>query len=170
MSIDFISVLVAGLPDYPAVGPQDIPSITFSDRVGVLLPKIENNGGSVIITYHLMMDDGQNGEFKSIAGDDDSISLLRAFTITNGIVKGRTYRFIYRVKNHIGWTEFSPITYILAASVPMKPPAAKVISTSDTSIVLQVFEPSDNGGSIVTKYDLFMNGGTGYTVIATVNH
>lgn len=103
--------------------------------MGVSLPKIEDNGGSVIVSYHLMMDDGINGEFYTIMGLDVN-SLLRQFTITQGIIKGRTYRFKYRVKNNVGWTEFSPVTYILAASVPIKPPAAKVLSTSDNMISL----------------------------------
>jgi hypothetical protein len=103
--------------------------------VGVSLPKIEDNGGSVIVSYHLMMDDGLNGEFFTVMGLDVN-SLLRSFTLTDGIYKGRTYRFKYRVRNDIGWTEFSPVTYILAASVPIKPPAAKVLTTSDSSILL----------------------------------
>jgi hypothetical protein len=44
--------------------------------VGVSLPKIEDNGGSVIVSYHLMMDDGINGEFFTIMGLDVN-SLLR---------------------------------------------------------------------------------------------
>lgn len=71
-----------------------------------------------------MMDDGKNGEFRTVTGDDYVISLLRSFTITDGIIKGHTFRFMYRVKNQIGWTDWSTVTYILAASVPDKPAAA----------------------------------------------
>jgi len=169
ISTDFLSVLVAGLPAYPAVGPQDVPSITEKDRIGLTLPKVEDNGGSVIVSYHLMMDDGKNGDFKTVIGLDFN-SLLRSFTITDSILKGHTFRFKYRVKNNIGWTEFSPVTYILAASVPIKPPAAKVVSTADTQIVLQIFEPVDNGGSVVTKYDVYLDSGSGYGVVATIDH
>ncbi len=80
------------------------------------------------------MDNGQNGDFISVAGDINNISLVRSFTITQGIVKGYTYRFRYRVQNIIGWTVFSPVTYILAASVPQKPPQPVVVSSSDTLI------------------------------------
>jgi hypothetical protein len=82
-----------------------------------------------------MMDDGVNGEFQTVIGLTVN-SLLRSFTISEGIIKGRTYRFMYRVRNDIGWTEYSPVTYILAASVPTKPPVAKVLTTSDTEISL----------------------------------
>ena len=91
--------------------------------------------------------------------------MLRSFTITEGIIKGHTYRFMYRVKNQIGWTDWSTVTYILAASVPDKPPAAKIITSSDSSLYLRVFEPTDNGGSIVTKYSLYMDSGSGFTAI-----
>jgi len=165
MSVDFISALVAGLPDKPTLGPQDVPTITEEDRIGLTLPKIENNGGAVIVSYHLMMDDGKNGEFRTVTGDDSVISLLRSFTITEGILKGHTFRFKYRVRNQIGWTDWSPVTYILAASVPIKPPAAKIITSSDSQLVLEVFEPTDNGGSIVTKYSLYMDSGSGFTAI-----
>ena len=86
----------------------------------------------MLINYNLEMDDGKNGYFFSVAGDEKNSSLLRAFTLTNGIRKGYTYRFRYRVMNQIGWTAYSPVTYILAASVPNKTPAPTVVSTSDT--------------------------------------
>jgi len=165
MSVDFISALVAGLRNKPTLGPQDVPTITEEDRIGLTLPKIENNGGAVIVSYHLMMDDGKNGEFRTVTGDDSVISLLRSFTITEGILKGHTFRFKYRVRNQIGWTDWSPVTYILAASVPIKPPAAKIITSSDSQLVLEVFEPTDNGGSIVTKYSLYMDSGSGFTAL-----
>jgi hypothetical protein len=88
------------------------------------------------------------------------------FTLTN-ITKGATYRFRYRVKNSIGWTDFSPVTYILAASVPSKPATPRIVSTSDTQITVQMYEPADNGGSIVTKFELYMDGGSGFGLVGT---
>lgn len=161
LSVDFLSAVIAGLPITPALGPEDITSITNANTIGVILPMITDNGGSVIISYNLQMDDGKNGDFFSVAGDDYNIGLLRVFTLTN-ITKGGTYRFRYRVKNSIGWTKYSPVTYILAASVPSKPLTPKIVSTSDANIVVQMYEPRDNGGSIVTKFELYMDGGSGF--------
>ena len=87
--------------------------------IGVSLPIVADDGGSQIISYNLMMDDGQNGAFTSIIGGNNQVSNMnRTITITNGIVKGRTYRFTYRVRNQIGWSLFSTTSYILAANVP----------------------------------------------------
>ncbi len=33
-----------------------------------------------------------------------------------------------------------------------------------------MFEPTDNGGSIVIKYSLYMDSGSGFTAIQTLNH
>ncbi len=111
-----------------------------------------------------------NGNFRSISGDADSVSLIRSFTITDGVHKGMTYRFRYRGMNYIGWTKFSPVNYVLAASVPQKPPTPKITATSDTQIDLELYEPLDNGGSIVTKFEVYMDSGTGYGKIATVTY
>ena len=86
-----------------------------------------------------------------------SDSLQLVFTLSQGVVKGLTYRFKYRVRNQLGGSDFSDITYILAANAPSKPPAPTVVATSDTQIDLQFMEPVDNGGSLITSYELYMN-------------
>jgi hypothetical protein len=97
------------------------------------MPAVTADGGSTVTSYHLMMDDGMNGAFRSVVGDDNQVANLnRQLTITDGIVKGRTYRFKYRVKNQIGWSDFSTTTYILAASPPSKPPTPTYVSSTAT--------------------------------------
>jgi len=81
----------------------------------------------------------------------------RLLTIQDRIVKGRTYRFMYRVRNQIGWSEYSPMTYILAANVPEKPPQPVYEESTSSSIKLSFSPSSDNGGSIITDYDLEMS-------------
>lgn len=100
------------------------------------MPLVTDDGGSDITSYNLLMDDGLNGVLSSYSGDATNNSLTTEFTISNGIVKGRTYRFKYRVLNQIGWSDYSDMTYILAASVPEKPTTLTVLSTSDTTIQL----------------------------------
>jgi hypothetical protein len=114
-------------------GPVDIPTITDSTKIGVSLPVVTADGGSMITSYHLMMDDGMNGDFISVVGGENQVANLnRQLTITNGVVKGRTYRFKYRVRNQIGWSDFSTTTYILAANPPSKPPAPTYVSSTNT--------------------------------------
>ena len=77
-----------------------MPTITNANTIGVSLPVAADDGGSMILSYHLMIDDGHNGAFNSIAGDDgQGNNMNRVFTLSSEIVKGYTYRFKYRVKN-----------------------------------------------------------------------
>jgi hypothetical protein len=53
-----------------------------------------------------------------------------------------------------GWSEFSPITYILAADVPSKPSKPSFVSATDNSISINMFPSLYDGGSFVTSYAL----------------
>lgn len=66
------------------------------------------------------MDDGQGGDFFPVVGFSNPYLLLK-YAITERVVKGTVYRLRYRVKNAIGWSEYSPIAYIQAASKPIAP-------------------------------------------------
>jgi hypothetical protein len=46
-------------------------------------------------------------------------------------MEGRTYRFRCRALNIKGWSEFSAITYILAASAPSKPKLPPILVSVD---------------------------------------
>ena len=75
--------------------------------------------------------------------------------MNSGIVKGYIYRFKYRVLNQIGWSGFSDTTYILAANVPSRPSTPSYLFSNSSQIfliILLLYEPSDNGGSLVTSY------------------
>jgi len=45
-------------------------------------------------------------------------SLSTSFTLYQDVQRGNLYRARYRAKNIIGWTDYSPIGYILAAVKP----------------------------------------------------
>jgi len=71
MSGSFLTAILAGIPATPTLGPIDVTTITDSTKIGVSLPVVTDDGGSMIISYHLVMDDGQNGPFTSIVGDSN---------------------------------------------------------------------------------------------------
>jgi len=77
------------------------------------------NGGSPLIASELQMDDGNAGEFSVIF----STSEVFTYIVTDGIERGKIYRFRYRVRNINGWSQFSEIGYITAFSTPSIPPA-----------------------------------------------
>jgi len=122
---------------------------------GIPLP---NSRGTPIISVELQMDDGIGGDYKSLVGGEFDI-ILTSRLITEGIVKGREYRFRYRCKNANGWGAFSDVTYIKAAVVPNIPKAPTLILATDTTIALQFYKPDDTGGTEVKTFKLFINDG-----------
>jgi hypothetical protein len=62
--------------------------------------------------------------------------------------------------NTNGWSQFSPITHIKAATIPQRPPAPVLYSSTADSITLSLFETQIDGGEIITEYELFVNQGT----------
>jgi hypothetical protein len=67
------------------------------------------------------VDDGVGGDFRPVVGFYEDYLLLY-YTVTVGIVPATNYRFRFRAKNVVGWGEYSVIAYVLAASVPARPP------------------------------------------------
>jgi hypothetical protein len=74
-------------------------------------------GGSDVLLYELQMDDGDSGEFSTIFSSDHETRLL----VTEGIERGRYYRFRYRVRNVVGYSAYSEVAYIQAVDVPATP-------------------------------------------------
>ncbi len=114
--------------------------------------------GSQIISIELQMDDGLGGDYMSVSGGIID-TLLTSMTITQGVVKGREYRFRYRCKNVNGWGAFSDVTYIRAAVAPAKPRAPRLISATATTMSLEFFKPEDTGGAEVKEFKLYINDG-----------
>lgn len=110
------------------------------------------------------MDDGNYGDFIEV---ESSYDKLQTIYLIDGVEKGLYYRFKYRVQNQIGWSDESEVAYILAADAPSQPPAPTLISVSATDMVLQLYPPSDDGGSVITSYTLWMNKGAGYFAHST---
>lgn len=61
------------------------------------------------------MDDGLGGPFTLVYE-----GLALTFTYTE-VARGRQYRARYRARNVNGWSEYSPIGFMLASQVPSKP-------------------------------------------------
>jgi hypothetical protein len=92
-------------------------------------------------------------DFKSIVGSS-SYSLALQFTVTTNIIKGKTYAFRYRAVNKVGAGGWSPISEIVAATVPSPPPFPIYVSSDDTSISLMFSPSTDNGGSKILGYKI----------------
>ena len=92
------------------------------------------------------MDNGNGGSFSSLQGFSSN-SLETTFTIATGIESGGMYRFRFRCLNINGWSSFSPITYITAATVPTRPPVPTFSNADSTSITLTLYQSTDSKGS-----------------------
>ena len=104
------------------------------------------------------MDDGKGGSFTPISWGT-TYCLTTSYTILTGIKSRVTYRFKYRALNIAGWSIYSPITNIKAATKPARPPAPTFVSANSTSITLNLPPSKDVGGSPILYYELWVNGG-----------
>ena len=109
--------------------------MTDETRIKVTWTAPADNGGSAIQSYSLEMDDGQGGDFVVLVGLTKDY-LLFFYTKSEGIQRATNYRFRYRARNAIGWSDYSDIVYILSAKRPEKPPRPTMVSTDSTSITL----------------------------------
>lgn len=101
------------------------------------------------------MDDAA-GEFTNVLGYDvDTLSLSAVVEVTSGL----TYAFKYRVRNMYGWSDFSAITHILAASVPSTPAKPEFVQSTDNSITIKLFQSESSNGSPITEYVLEIDAG-----------
>jgi hypothetical protein len=81
------------------------------------------------------MDDGKGGSYTSLVGLTSNYLKLN-YQLSSGITKGNLYRFRYRAKNIIGWSDYSPVAFVLAASKPSAPPAPVYTSSTSSSILI----------------------------------
>lgn len=117
------------IADVPQLTTQEVLKLeTGSSFITVEMQLWTLNSGSTLIAYELWRDDGRQGELVLIYS-----GLERVQRVTQGIVEGRTYRFMYRVRNDKGLSEFSKQTYILAASAPAKPLKAPALVSVDAT-------------------------------------
>jgi hypothetical protein len=105
-----------------------------------------DNGGSPIISYELVIDDGMSGSFRSLVGLSAE-SLLTTFTVTEGIIKGRQHRLKYRARNTVGWGQYSDSAFVLAATVPDRAERPFFLSFVNDELSIVIPRSLDNGGA-----------------------
>lgn len=115
------------------------------------------------------VDDGAGGDFHPLTGVENTDAhhyLALSFTVYDGIVEGVTYRFRYRSLNDVGWSDYSPISFIRAASIPSKPPAPQLDAVTSSSITLRLSPAAEDGGSPITSHKILRDDGDGFTANA----
>lgn len=166
-------VVLAAVPDTPAGAPSSAAAITDGTRIGVVYEPLaaSENGGSDVLSYELQMDDGGGGPYAPLVGSEaQGDSLATQYTYGAGVVEGGLYRFRYRARNVNGWSGFSPVAYIRAASRPGRPDAPVRDSVDAVGFTVTLRRTPDDGGGAILRYELWRNQGTGtadFIIVAT---
>lgn len=97
----------------------------------MLIDAVTANGGNAILSYSVVINDG-NG-FVSFVGEIiDSLSLApRATSLTSGV----TYNLRYKARNVHGWSDYLPSELIVANTVPSKPLNVRTLNVGDKLVV-----------------------------------
>lgn len=153
-----MEVTLSGVPDAPTAGPTKLAAQTNDTQITVIiLDTVQNYNGGTLKRVHLQMDNNGDGNFTDIVGPENSC-IDTIHTVSDGIVSGGIYQFRYRIMNQNGWSDFSPVTKIVAASTPSFPPRPTLVSATSSQIQLAFSRPKYNGGSSIILYELYING------------
>jgi hypothetical protein len=144
-------VTISDIPSQPVDGPQPDIALIDIDRITVSFVE-PADGGAPLTSFEVQIDDGSGSSFVSITGSDTNFKEM-TLTVRNleGIVdqwqydgetesfsypieRGATYLFRYRAANINGWSEFSPITSVIAASKPIAPNGPVLLTSGVTSV------------------------------------
>lgn len=155
-----LQFVLAGVPAKPAPAPTVDASGTTVAAITVNFANGNaDTGGSPVLLYELQMDDGLSGEFSTVF-----TSYQQTFyTANETIVRGRYYRFRYRVHNVVGASEWSDAAYIQATEAPTKPEAPNFVNATDTTLTVSLIESTDSRGRDVQAYELWIDQGDDLT-------
>jgi hypothetical protein len=120
-------------------------TITQAGIIGLSWTQGISNGGSAIIDYSVQFAAEFSSNFVTVATG----LTVPSFTLT-GLVPGANYQFMVQTRNILGWSSYSNITIIRAATTPSAPITVTVAINSQNAIVSWTMP--DNGGSQIIQY------------------
>lgn len=147
--------LILAKPTDPSSGVTKVDASTNTGQVTFTIPEAtgSEDGGSAITSYIVYWDEGDGATPDTELVGETSDNLDLTLTVSTGISSGQDYIFMYKLKNAIGESDWSPTTTILAATVPAKPSAPTVSYPSASTYRVTFTDPSDTGGSGVAISD-----------------
>ena len=88
------------------------------------------------------MDDNNDNVFEQVA-----TGLTTTARTQSSLTEGNTYQFRVRARNAVGFSPYSTVFSILAATVPSKPASpTTTLSGDSTQVVIDWTAPADSGG------------------------
>ena len=89
----------------------------------------------------------------------EAYTLQTYFIVTHNIVMGEDYAFRYRAINAVGRGEWSDVSVLKAATVPLVPTKPYYITSTASTIKLGLIPTDDNGGAKIRRYELYRDEG-----------
>ena len=136
----------------------DVTLATASSSLSVSWTRPTDNGGSAITSYELQVWDSVNSRWvletskAAVAANEVADGPMYTYDDT-GLSPGKTYYYIVRARNTEGagpWSQFGYAkTVVRGPGIPTL--EAVVISTSEIRLTWSV---ADNGGAVITDYNL----------------
>jgi hypothetical protein len=148
-----VSFVLASTPTAPSHAPKSDLLVSSAQQLKIDYQNLADNGGSVLLAFQLEIDDGLGGPFEPIY-----TGLALSF-IQTPVMRSLQYRVRYMAMNVNGWSDYSPVGYMLAAQVPSKPDQVEFLTATAFAIQVNVPRIVDNGGAIVQRYELWIDDG-----------
>ena len=100
--------------------------------------------------YSIEMDDNNDSSFTLVASGVTQTSYVQT-----GLTAGASYSFRLRTRNAVGFSSYSTVFTIVAATVPSQPSAPTTTLSGDSANVVVAWTlPSDVGGLSILSYKL----------------
>lgn len=97
-----------------------------------------------------------------------NLNMRLQYALTNdSLPTGQYVQARYRCKNFIGWSDWSVHSYLLMAGVPVTPARPTYISSTDTSISIQLYQSSYSNGSPIMGYEVWLDEGDNTSEVNT---
>ena len=146
-----IGALKPKVPDAPASLTRD-DSLTDTTEVAFSWVAPSDDGGEAVIDYTVQMMTTDNS-FKDASTGLDQTS----FKLDTGISAGETYSFRVKARNSVGFSDYSKVLEIIAATTPDASPSDVANDRTQTAANQLTFSweaPSDSGdgGSPIIDY------------------
>jgi hypothetical protein len=140
---------VPNAPFAPMLESSSETSITISWNALATI----DDGGSSITGYRVYMNDIITDNWILVYDGSNYPSIL--VYLQTGLTEGSTYRFEVTALNAVGESAPSPSASFIAASYPSAPGQPQLVTSNSTSIEITWNPPSDNGGSMISGYEIF---------------
>lgn len=150
-----LTIISATVPNAPGLPFRKNTTNQTQVVVGWLVEA--SNGGSAVLNYEVWYNQGPILNTMVLYSTVNAATLEQIIT---SVSSGDVYAIKVRGVNRVGYSAFSSTVNIYAATVPFAPnaPTRTAGTNTQTSITIE-WTANSNGGSAITSYEIWWNGG-----------